>query len=165
MLTFKQKINTFNMKISAFLIIALMVSGLTLYSCKKNEKRVVISKYNSTKSSGMSGNCMTCHKDKGSAKESGWFKVGGTVYDASGTNVNPNTTIKLYTAPNGGGTLKHTIEVDGLGNFYSTEAIDFSVGLYPAVTGATSTMHMSSPITTGECASCHGTSAGKIFAF
>ena len=148
------------MKFSIIITSILIVYGISLQACTKNAKRVVISKYNSTKSQGMSGNCMTCHKDKGEAKRDGWFTVAGTVYDETSSNVNPNTTIKLYTEA---GDLKHTIEVDAQGNFYSTEAIDFSVGLYPSATGVTSEIHMSFPITTGQCNSCHGNSTGKIW--
>ncbi len=69
----------------------------------------------------------------------------------------------MFTGPNGTGTLKHTLQVDGLGNFYTTESIDFGTGLYPAVEGKNSTKYMSSSTRNGQCNSCHGSSAEKIY--
>jgi hypothetical protein len=104
---------------------------------------------------------MTCHKDGG--KGDGWFKLADTVYDSLKVNTNPNTTVKLFTSPNGTGTLKYTLQVDGLGNFYITAAVDFVSGLYPAVVGKNSTKYMSSITTSGQCNSCHGVTTDKIY--
>ena len=103
---------------------------------------------------------MECHKNGG--KGEGAFKVAGTVYQDNNDNVYPNATVKLYTGPEATGDLKATIEVDGLGNFYTTEFIDFSVPLYPSITGSTSTEHMPDGIVVGQCNSCHGVPEDKI---
>jgi hypothetical protein len=56
------------------------------------------------------------------------------------------------------------MKVDAKGNFYTSGSVVLTSGLYPAVTGATSTKYMSSSITTGACNSCHtGTSTARIW--
>lgn len=151
-----------------FKLFMLLVFSLVLaVSCEKeneneneggNESKT--SSANSSESHNMGQNCMNCHKQGGQGE--GWFSIAGTVYDTSLTKVYTSATVKLYTAPNGGGTLKYTIPVDKKGNFYTTNAADFSAGLYPVVVGSTSTQFMSSSITTGQCNSCHGVSTSKI---
>ena len=142
------------------LIISLII---VLQACEKEGgNKTNISQLNSKKSHNMGQNCMNCHKNGGEGE--GWFLAAGTVYDSLKTTTYPNTTVKLFTGPNGTGTLKHTLQVDGLGNFYTTETIDFGSGLYPAVVGKNSTKYMSSSTTNGQCNSCHGSSTDKIFA-
>ena len=130
-------------------------------SCNRNEKETNISSYNDTESHNMGQNCMECHKSGG--KGEGIFQAAGTVYNAEFTSTLANGTVYLYTGQGGTGTLKHTIQVDGLGNFYTTESIDFGSGLYPTIKGATSSRHMSSPITSGQCNSCHGVTTSKLW--
>ncbi|MDP4828094.1 MAG: hypothetical protein NWR73_10425, partial [Flavobacteriales bacterium] len=74
-----------------------------------------------------------------------------------------NSTVRLYSGPDGSGNLVHTIEVDSKGNFYTTEDVNFGNGLYPAVEGPTSTQYMSTPITVGTCNNCHGQSTDRIW--
>ncbi len=109
----------------------------------------------SSKSHNMGINCMNCHKPGGG--EAPTWQVAGTVYDQALITPYPNATVNLYTGPNGTGTLKYTIKVDARGNFYTSGNIDFTGGLYPSVTGSTTTNFMSSSITTGACNSCHNT--------
>ncbi len=109
----------------------------------------------SNKSHNMGMNCMSCHKPSGG--EAPAWQVAGTVYDQVLLTPYPNATVNLYTGPNGSGTLKYTIKVDARGNFYTSGNIDFTGGLYPSVTGSTTTNFMSSSITTGACNSCHNT--------
>ncbi len=137
---------------------------MILASCEKEggEQKHKVSRHQSDESHNAGQNCISCHKEGGGGE--GWFTAAATVYDSSFAQVYPNATIKLYSGPNGTGTLKHVIEVDAKGNFYTTEALDFGTGLYPAVEGATGTNYMSFSITTGECASCHGVSTNKIWA-
>jgi len=144
-----------------FKTVIFISSLLFLFSCKKNEKATNISSYNETESHNMGQNCMNCHKSGGDAE--GIFQAAGTVYDSTLSVTLPNTTVYLYTEQGGNGTLKHTVEVDGLGNFYTTESIDFGDGLYPTIKGATTSKHMSSPITSGQCNSCHGVSTSKLW--
>ncbi len=142
-------------------ILTAITIGLVFIACEKDENETKISYYNSTKSHKAGQNCMNCHKSGGSGE--GWFTVAGTVYDSTKTSIYPNATIKLYTSPNGVGVLAATIQVDEKGNFYTTEHIDFSNGLYTLAEGNLNTMHMNSAITNGECNSCHGVSTEKIW--
>jgi cytochrome c553 len=123
------------------------------------------STFGANKSHNAGQNCMSCHNPGGSGSSKGVWKLAGTVYNELKTATYPNTTINLYTGPNGTGTLKYVLNVDAKGNFYTSGTIDFTGGLYPAVIGATTTNHMSSPVTTGACNSCHtGTSTARIWA-
>ncbi len=135
-------------------------SGISEYNENDNNETKV-STYNSMQSHNSGQNCVTCHKSGGTGESI--FKVAGTVYDSTLANVFPNSTVKLYTQPMGGGTLKYTIQVDGKGNFYSTNTIDFSTPLYPAVEGNSTTKYMGSSISTGACYSCHNNSTGKVW--
>ena len=141
----------------------IFVSIITLNACsKEGGNSTNISSTGSQKSHNMGRNCMSCHKSGGEGE--GWFNVAGTVYDSAQTNLLPNSTVFLYTAPNGGGTLNYTIQVDGKGNFYTTDAIDFgTTGLYPVVSGKSISKMMGSSITTGQCNSCHGVSTDRIW--
>lgn len=142
----------------------LAISMIFASSCEKeneNESKTKISAHNTSESHNEGKNCMTCHKSGGEGE--GWFNVAGTVYQSSLTSVYPNATVKLYSGPNGTGTLKYTVEVDSKGNFYTTENIDFGSGLYPSVAGS-SPKYMNSKATTGQCNSCHGVSQDKIWA-
>ena len=151
------------MKLSYSIFSFIISLIIVLQACEKEGgNKTNISELNSKKSHNMGQNCMNCHKNGGEGE--GWFLAAGTVYDSLKTTTYPNTTVKLFTGPNGTGTLKHTIQVDGLGNFYTTETIDFGSGLYPAVVGINSTKYMSSSTTNGQCNSCHGSSTDKIFA-
>ena len=148
-----------------FIIITMMISTLLLFeSCEKEENEgneLMNSSYNETESHNMGQDCMSCHKQGGDGE--GWFVVAGTVYDSLKTSTYPNSTVKLYSGPNGTGTLVATIEVDGLGNFYSTNNIDFGSGLYTSARGNTTTKHMITSINTGNCNSCHGESVDRIW--
>lgn len=151
------------MKLKSITLFAFIIILTTLQSCTEDEYGSI---QNSTTGSNESHNagrdCMSCHKPGGG--EAPAWKVAGTVYNEALTAVNPNSTIKLYTGPDGTGTLKYTIQVDRKGNFYTNSTIDFTEGLYPAVTGATATNYMSSSITSGSCNSCHdGVSRSRIW--
>ena len=105
---------------------------------------------------------MQCHKS--GEEGEGHFKVAGTVYDSTKNNVYPNATIKLFSAAIGGGDLIKTIEVDGNGNFYTTDKVKFKKDVYPSVTGVNGDVkYMSTPITKGNCNSCHGVTTNKLW--
>ncbi len=106
-------------------------------------------------------NCMNCHYSGGPGE--GVFTVAGTVYDTSKAVTFPGATINLYTGPGGTGTLKYTLKADGSGNFHTTQSIDFTTALYPAVQGKTSTHYMSTSISMGQCNGCHGITTNRIF--
>ncbi len=106
---------------------------------------------------------MSCHHPGGEGE--GCFKVAGSIYDSLFTHSLSNVTVKLYTGANGTGTLKAVVDGDQLGNFYSTEFINFNNYLYPSVTGPSGeTRFMISAVTSGECNSCHGVTQNSIYA-
>ncbi len=148
-------------RVLIFVIIVFAMLGFQACEKEGSENEANISAYNSTSSHHMGQECMNCHQAGGSGE--GWFIVAGTVYDNAKTNTYPNATVKLYTGTNGSGDLVATIEVDGNGNFYTTENVNFGSGLYPVVEGSAGTKAMNSSITTGNCNSCHGNSVNKIW--
>lgn len=152
------------MKKKISIVLTFLVSILIIsQSCNKSgSSETNISSTGSNKSHNMGQNCMNCHISGG--KGEGWFNVAGTVYKSDLSSTYANTTVKLYTGPNGTGTLKYTIQGDAKGNFYTTESIDFGNGLYPVVQGLSTANYMSSSITSGQCNSCHGVSTDKIWA-
>ncbi len=106
--------------------------------------------------------CIACHTPGGQASKFPWT-IGGTVYtSAAGTTPALNLVVQFYTGPNGTGTLKYVLNGDQKGNFYTSNTVDFTGGLYPAVVGPSGTKYMSSPITTTptSCNSCHTGGAG-----
>jgi len=107
--------------------------------------------------------CMECHI-KGENGE-GWFSVAGTVYDSLQTTNNPNGLIKLFTTPENPDDLVATIEVDALGNFFTTEPVNLGNGLYVSVFNTDGkSKSMITPVYTGSCNSCHdGISIDRIW--
>jgi len=152
----------------SFTIIAfagIMTILLPISSCKKDNfenNETKISSFNDDESHKTGENCMSCHVSGGEGEA--WFTVAGSVYDADKQNPYANATIKLYSEATGAGNLIKTIEVDSKGNFYTTEAVDFSSGLYTSVisTGGNE-IFMIGQITSGACNSCHGNSIDRIW--
>ncbi|MCP3139954.1 hypothetical protein [Pyxidicoccus xibeiensis] len=100
-------------------------------------------------------NCMSCHGPNGTAP--GLFTVAGTAVNAR-REANPDATVTLSTASNGGGTLVLTLEADANGNFYTTEAVPLTTqALYPRVTSraSASVNFMPFPTMSGACNVCH----------
>ena len=154
------------MKLKQIIILATFITGLSVaVSCTKDNESsggTKISQAGGNESHNMGQNCMNCHKSGGEGD--GIFKVAGTVYNSLLTATYSNAVIKLYTLANGGGTLRATINGDAKGNFYTTENVDFTGGLYPAILGSTGNIkYMLEPINTGACASCHGGSTSKLW--
>ncbi|MBI9035556.1 MAG: hypothetical protein JEZ03_13905 [Bacteroidales bacterium] len=142
-------------------LIAICTLFMVSQSCEKEGNEEKISSSNSDESHNGGQNCMNCHVSGGDGE--GWFQVAGTVYNEALSSVYPNATLKLYSGPNGTGDLKHSVKVDDLGNFYSTETITFGEGLYVGVQGTSTTKYMASKVTSGQCNSCHGSSTAKIW--
>lgn len=154
-----------NMNMKMLIWLTAVASMLILFSSCESEddegNEEMVSNYDGTESHKMGQNCMSCHRSGGEGE--GWFSVAGTVYDSEKTAIYPNATIKMYDTPNETGVLIGTIEVDGLGNFYTTNNIDYGNGLYVSVSGDTSTEFMINPVTSGQCNSCHGSSTDRIW--
>lgn len=136
---------------------------ITIYACKKEKNNEInISKNGEFESHNMGNNCMTCHVSGG--KGEGWFKVAGTVYDSLLSNTIANGKVELYTQANGQGDKVMTVEIDGKGNFYTTENIDFNQGLFPVVISQSGKKKfMASSINQGACNSCHNVNQTKIW--
>lgn len=148
------------MNVRNSIAIAAMIVGM--FACdEEGDDEKLVSVNGSTESHKAGENCMSCHKSGGSGE--GIFVVAGTVYNSNKTAVYPNATIRLYSGPNATGTLVGMVEVDGKGNFYTTESTDFGTGLYVSVEGNTSTNHMISKVTDGACNSCHDDSSNRVW--
>jgi hypothetical protein len=149
------------MKTRKFLTITLSVFLVILYSCVHTSETLV-SSHGSMQSSSMSGNCMDCHKT-GFTK--GAFQIAGTVFTTGGST-NPNGTVYLHSAPldsNITDSIIAVIEVDGVGNFYTTHQYGMLRGVYPSVTSSTGNKaFMKGPTSSGACNSCHGVTEAKI---
>lgn len=99
-------------------------------------------------------NCMNCHYTEGRGE--GWFTLAGTTTDNNSTGL-----VRLYDGVNPGTVA--TIEVDAAGNFYTTETIDFTTGLYVSITNdAGVEKFMSAKIYTGQCNLCHGVTTSNL---
>lgn len=126
-----------------------------------DENETKISSYNSSESHNEGKDCMSCHTPSGEGE--GRFTAAGTVYDSLSTSTFPGATVRLYSDPGGTGEPAAVIQVDKLGNFYTTEKIDFNEGLYASAEGKEAEKMMSMPVTTGACNSCHGVKVSKIW--
>ena len=109
-----------------YLLTFLFISGmLTLVSCKKlwacHEENISSAGSNKSHNKGM--NCMQCHYASGEGE--GCFNVAGTIYQSNLQNTQNGGKVELFTEPNGQGTLKYTINIDGKGNFYTTANVDY----------------------------------------
>jgi len=145
----------FSLTIIAIMIVSQsFVSPTITDDCKEN----IRSEANKRKSHFFGLNCMNCHKEGRPGK--GCFTVAGSVMDEARGKIYKNPVIKLYTEPKAGGKLVATIQGDKSGNFYTTDSIDFSMGLFPTLIGTTGAAvpikHMNRPIFRGNCNSCHG---------
>ncbi len=143
------------MRIQYFCIVSIFVF-LGFLSCKKesDDKKSLNSKHFSTESHHTGDDCMGCHSSDGNGEYN--FTIAGTVYDSVQNKPFPNATIRIYSGMNGQGTLLKTLEVDGFGNFYTTDEIDFSKGVYTSVQGNKSIRYMQQKATVGQCSACHG---------
>jgi hypothetical protein len=134
--------------------ILFMAAVVGIFSCVKTvDGPTLISNHDMMDSHNPSSNCSGCHKKGGAGP--GYFTASGTIYDSFQNNQYPNTYVRFYTGPNGTGTLKYTIKGDKFGSFYTTEAMDFSGGLYVSVQGINAPKHMNTPVYMAECNSCH----------
>lgn len=142
----------------------------TITSCvkKDNDVNIVdhnienISKFTDLRSHRAGENCMNCHISGGNGK--GYFSVAGTVYDSTKIAVFPNRLIRLYSENNATGTLISELQVDGKGNFFTTDTISFKNGLYPIVlTSEGNFISMNEKVYTGQCSKCHGVTTGNIW--
>jgi hypothetical protein len=137
---------------------------LSLQSCEKenegcDEENISMAGEDDSHNKGQ--NCMQCHVEGGEGD--GCFVVAGTVYDSLQLNTVSSGKMEFYTEPNGQGQKIETVQIDSKGNFFTTDLFNFQ-GLYPAVTGPNGiTNYMGSPLSSGQCNSCHGVSTSRIW--
>ncbi|MFV1984885.1 MAG: hypothetical protein ACC657_15165 [Thiohalomonadales bacterium] len=146
--------------------IVYLISILTLFltACgheDDDDNETYISSNGGQKSHNTGQNCLSCHKSGNEVI----FTVAGTVYQIQDlTLVLPNVKIQFHDGPNTSGNLIHSIDVDALGNFYTTNALSWGNGLYVSVVvpdGVTNSM--SFVVTEGECGRCHGVNENQIY--
>ena len=146
------------------IFIFLSFASIAIYSCT-HISGTFVSSNGSMAGSSMKDNCMDCHQ-KGATQ--GGFTVAGTLFQSDSIKRYPNGFVELYNQPPDSlGTPTDTviarIDVDGVGNFYTTHPIDLSQGVYPRVTSSLGYKRsMQGPITSGACNSCHGVSTANI---
>jgi hypothetical protein len=132
--------------------------------CKKSDPgtTIKISRHGSTESHKAGQDCMSCHREGASGK--GWFTVAGSLFEADGTTPAPNGMVRLYNELDDSNSQVMSVEVDGKGNFYTTESLVFSSGFYTSVSGSGSpSKFMQTRITSGACNNCHnGTTTAVI---
>ena len=151
-------------RIIIFWVLSLILTAAFM-ACEKedDDKESKESTFTSSESHETGNDCLKCHKPGGQGEIT--FNAGGTVFDSLGVSPWPGATIKLFSGSNGTGSLVKSIQVDKLGNFYTTASIAFGSGIYPSVTGPSKTSYMSFSVTTGACNSCHGVTTDPIKAF
>lgn len=150
-----------------FLIGLMLLSFIILYGCKKTSNDTSTqSKHHETKSHNNGTSCLSCHSSGGTASKFQWI-MAGSVYQNGEVSASPNGMIYLWSGVSGTGDLKATLQVDGLGNFFTTASVMPSSPIYPQVINATGSAfkNMPLPITSGNCHGCHGVSTGKIWVY
>ena len=154
---------------NVFILLILLLQLLLTLGCDStnddddDDNGTKISLHNTNDSHRPGQACLNCH-NVGSTNEY-QFRLAGTVYNLTETDVYPNATIHLYTSANANGDLVASVEVDALGNFYTTQSIDWgNGGLYPVVESNQATRYMSTPTTEGNCNGCHtGINVSRIY--
>jgi len=142
-----------------FLFFLLIFSSVVFFSCKKDKAGggIKTSSYNDNSSHDVGTACMNCHNSGGSNQY--WWTVAGTVFKPDSTSLNPNSTVYLFSGPNGTGNLILTLPVDAKGNFYTSSSVSLGSGLYPEVKSSSGEIrYMQSSTTNGNCNSCHNSS-------
>lgn len=106
-------------------------------------------------------NCQSCHLPDGDGK--GCWTVAGTIYNPNGTQVATHARVLLFGSPLGQGGEQLSLDDDDLGNVYTSQDVNFSSGLYPAVISAAGdTAFMLEAIRDGACNRCHGNTTERI---
>ena len=122
-------------------------------SCKK-KGATISSSYGGRKSHNHGRACLHCHITGGDNNY--WWTVAGSVYKPDLTTPNHNATVYFYNGYSPAGALVKTLAVDGYGNFFTTEAINFADSLYVGIQSASGTvLYMPSAIKDGNCNNCH----------
>jgi len=113
------------------------------------------SAHGETRSHAAGDNCMACHQAHGPGP--GRFTAAGTLHDAAGDPL-ADGIVELRSGPDGNGDLVVRIEVDGLGNFFTTDELPLpETSLFPTVYGpdGAARNYMPFPTTSAACNVCH----------
>lgn len=155
---------TYILFIFFFVLAQVIISQSCNNGNKKAAAKETLTSNKEYKSHEFGKDCMSCHKGKGMG--TAIFTITGSVLDEARKNIQKKYVVMLYTQPKAQGKLVATIYPDASGNFYSTEEIDFSPGLYATLTGTPGVKepvkHMPTPVFKGSCNSCHGKTAEKL---
>jgi len=138
-------------------LFVVFISGASLlFACnKQRNNETQISKSGDDESHYIGRNCMECHYTEG--KGEGWFSVAGTIKGNF-----TNSLVHIYSDLDKTNKLK-SIEVDALGNFFTTESVDFTNGVYPEVElNDGSILNHTIKLTNGQCNLCHGQTTNEI---
>ena len=148
------------MKIKFLLLLFTILCTVFIFiACEKDHEHT--SQNGETESHNMGQNCMNCHSASGNNEHK--FYIAGTVYDSTKTTPLANGKVEFYDAVSGGN-LVLTLEVDGNGNFYTTNNINFGNGLHPKVISPNGQVkEMGSLTSNGGCGSCHGANQPRIW--
>lgn len=101
-------------------------------------------------------NCMHCHQPHGAGR--GLFTVAGTLYGPDGRPFAGGAQVLVTTEPFGAGDVLTTVEVDDLGNFFTTAELPLpDQPIAPFATSADGTLSVGMPFPTlsGACNVCH----------
>ena len=136
-------------KILAFLTLIYMFT----WGCVGEEfNEPKVSRTGSTESHFWGTNCMDCHKKGGPGE--GWFTIAGSVLDLSTNQPATSGYIELWEEP-GKGSPVAVIEIDELGNFYTTQDIGIRRFYPAAVNTKGERVFMPFATSIGACNSCH----------
>ncbi len=151
---------------ASFLALILFISIVSCTKFQGEPNDITISEFGDDESHYNGRNCMDCHAQSGPGE--GWFIMAGTVDGNAG-----NSLIELYRDKSS--PYFKVIEVDGEGNFTTTEPIDFgAAGIYVGIRdpqGALKRMEQEDnhpdvgddgQVYYGSCNTCHGVTIDLI---
>lgn len=138
-------------KKKVFIILMLCAFVVACEKFRPSDPATSISRLGGTKSHNNGQNCMNCHYQGGGGP--GWFTLAGSVFGNF-----EGATIELYSDFTTTELVK-VIQVDALGNAYTTEPINYTAdGLVVGVRDANGDINfMGDKLFHGQCNLCHGT--------
>ncbi len=140
----------------SFVLISILILVAACEKFSKIEIKTQISEHGSDESHFNGRNCMNCHYTEGQNSE-GVYTLAGSMYGNT-----DNATVELYETTSSAEPFK-IIEIDALGNAYTTEEIDFGDGIYVAVRSESGNVSfMEDKLFNGQCNLCHGTNVQEI---
>lgn len=125
-----------------------LLFGAWMISCDKPENETKISEHGDDESHYAGENCMNCHYQEGPGE--GWYTMAGSV-----TGNYQDHTVMAYDALTQ--ELLARVEIDDLGNLFTTESIDYKNGISVVIINESGqvTNVMSTIVNNGQCNLCH----------